>query len=51
MNLNTKTLHTETTLQEENFHANVNFAISLAVNSLNLNSANYRSFKNLSKMD
>ena len=27
------------TLQEENFHCNLNFAISLMVNSLNSNSA------------
>ena len=29
------------TLQEENFHWNLNFAISLMANSLNFNSAKY----------
>ena len=37
-----------TTLQEENFHWNLNFAFSLMANSLNLNSAYYYTFRNLS---
>ena len=36
------------TLQEEKFHWNLNFAISLMANSLNFNSAYYTSFRNLS---
>ena len=36
------------TLQEENIHRNLNYAISLKSNSLNLNSAYYYIFRNLS---
>ena len=38
------------TLLEENFHSNLNLAISLMANSLNFDSANYKIFKNLSMM-
>ena len=37
-----------TTLQEENFHWNSNFAIWLMGNSLNLNSVFYYIFRNFS---
>ena len=36
------------TLQEENFHGNLNFAISPMTNSLNFYSAYYYIFRNLS---
>ena len=36
------------TLQEENFHWNLNFAISLMANSRNLNSAHDNTLRNLS---
>ena len=42
------TVHIHTTLREEDFHWNLNFAIPLMANSLNLNSANYYIFRNLS---
>ena len=38
------------TLQEENFHWNLNFAISHMANSLNINSAKDQIFKNISIM-
>ena len=38
------------TLNEENFCWNLSFAISLMANSLNLNSAYYSIFRNLSKI-
>ena len=38
----------EATLQEENFYWYLNFAFSLMANSLNLNSAYYYTFRNLS---
>ena len=38
----------QSTLQKENFHWNINFAISLMTNLVNLNSAYYYIFRNLS---
>ena len=39
-----------TTLQEANFHWNLNFSSSLMANPLNFISANYKILKNLSMM-
>ena len=36
------------TLQEENYHGNLNFVISLMANSLNLNHANVKESLNVS---
>ena len=38
----------QSTLQEENFHRNLNFAISLMTNLVNLNSTYYYIFRYLS---
>ena len=41
---------TSRVLQKENFHWNLNFAISLMADSLNFNSANYYILENLLMM-
>ena len=40
--------HSMSILQDESFHWNLNFAISLMAKSLDLNSSNYYIFRNLS---